>query len=126
MFQTPLTCNDKVVAELFVWPLFDLLWLQPVFPVWIAAVSYTAWAELTYTDGPGTWDLKGNRNESAWNTTSFPMLKSAAPVRMTKIVETLHRDRAWLYLVLVIQANTLVGWLPRTHAPIYHSCFEWL
>ena len=101
--QVPLTCNEAGVSLFAVWPLYDLLWLQPVRPVWVAAVASLAWAELSYFDGPAQWALQTPNDESAWGNTSFPMLKYQAPVRLTKRVQTLHRDRGALYLVLAIQ-----------------------
>ena len=96
--QTPLTCNQEGVSHIAVWPLYDLLWLQPVSPVWVAAVASMAWAELSYTNGPAS------PNEAA----KIPMLKYQAPVRMTEMIRTLHRDRWSLYLVLAIQPMLLL------------------
>lgn len=101
--QAPLTCNSGGVTMLMAWPLYDFLWLQPVSPVWVAAIASTAWAELAYTNGPASWAAETPNNESAWDTTSFPILKYQAPVSMMKTIRTLHRDRWALYLVIAIQ-----------------------
>ena len=58
-----------------------------------------AWAELSYTNGPAS------PNETA----KIPMLEYKAPVRMTKKIQTLHRDRWSLYLVLAIQPILLLA-----------------
>ena len=97
--QTPLTCNQRGVSHIAVWPLYDLLWLQPVSPVWVAAVASMAWAELSYTNGPAS------PNETA----QIPMLQYEAPVRMTRKIQTLHRDRWSLYLVLAVQPMLLLA-----------------
>ena len=96
--QAPLTCNQEGVSHIAVWPLYDLLWLQPVSPVWVAAVASMAWAELSYNNGPAS------PNETA----RIPMLEYIAPVTMTKKIQTLHRDRWSLYLVLAIQPMLLL------------------
>lgn len=97
--QTPLTCNQEGVSHIAVWPLYDLLWLQPVSPVWVAAVATMAWAELSYTNGPA----------SPNKTAQIPMLEYPAPVKMTKKIQTLHRDRWSLYLVLLVQPMLLLA-----------------
>ena len=107
--QAPLTCNRAGPTTLMAWPLYDLLWLQPVSPVWVAAVASTAWAELAYTDGPASWAADTPNNQNAWDTTSFPTLKYQAPVSMTKTIRTLRRDRWALYLVLAIQPILLLA-----------------
>ena len=106
--QTPLTCNIPGATTLAVWPLFDMLWLQPVLPVWVAAVACMVWAELAYTDGPALWATNTPKDTNAWDASSFPMLKYQAPVTMTKTIPTLHRDRWTLYLVLLVQPILLL------------------
>ena len=95
--QTPLTCNQNGATSLMVWPLYDLLWLQPVSPVWVAAVASTAWAELAYRNGPAS------------DITPLPMLKYPALTSMKKIIQTLHKDRWSLYLVLAVQPILLLA-----------------
>ena len=95
--QTPLTCNRVGATSLMVWPLYDLLWLQPVSPVWVAAVASTAWAELAYRNGPAS------------EVTPLAMLKYPAFTSMTKTIQTLHRDRWSLYLVLSVQPILLLA-----------------
>ena len=106
--QLPLTCNSGGVPSIAVWPLYDLLWLQPVLPVWVAAVAAMAWAELAYFDGPAIWASTTPINQSAWNAAPFPFLKYQAPINLKKTVQTLHRDRGALYLVLMIQPLLLL------------------
>ena len=94
--QTPLTCNAVGATSLMAWPLYDLLWLQPVSPVWVAAVASTAWAELAYRNGPAS-------------ETPLAMLKYPASTSMTKTIQTLHKDRWSLYLVLAVQPILLLA-----------------
>ena len=113
--QVPLTCNQEGVSYIAVWPLYDLLWLQPVYPVWVAAVASMAWAELSYTNGPARWASDTPEDESAWDHSQFPMLKYQAQVKLTKNIRTLHRDRWPLYLVLAVQPILLLAaYLGRT------------
>ena len=95
--QTPLTCNDVGATSLMVWPLHDLLWLQPVSPVWVAAVASSAWAELAYRNGPAS------------ELTPLPKLNYPAFTSMTKKFQTLQRHRWSLYLVLAVQPILLLA-----------------
>ena len=107
--QTPLTCNSNGATLFAVWPLYDLLWLQPVFPVWIAAVASMAWAEIAFTNGPASWASVTPVNESAWEATRYPILKYQQTIIIEKTVQTLHRNRGALYFVLAIQPILLLA-----------------
>ena len=81
-FQAPITCNTEGVSEIAVWPFFDLLWLQPISPVWISAVASMAWAELSYYSGPA--ERASNTPDVSVPLVRWPVLKYEASVELIK------------------------------------------